>query len=264
MKANIRKSKDRQFLRMRAITGIVIILLICSNAFATLKVLWDISHGVDWGYAPNGSFQTLVENLESEGFSVDTSNSGFLVDDPLNYHVIVVCQGSAADSAYSPAEVKRVTDFVSNGGGLLIMGDNSDCLNEYIQPVASPFGISLGLSSIEPDDTYISTFADHLIFDGVSEIYMRAAGEICAVFPSNEIAWEEETGKALVAAGLYGNGRVVTLGDINLWAETEYYDRADNVLFSINTFEYLAIPEPATLLLLGLGGLIVRSKAVRD
>ena len=247
-------------MKKKRIAVIAVILCICSNAFGTLKLLWDISHGVDWDYEPSGRFQALVENLESEGFSVDTTSLGFLIDDPQDYHVIVVCEASAADSSYSSVEVDRITDFVSNGGGLLIMGDNTDCENENIQPVASPFGISLGLSYIEPSDVYTSTLADHPVFDGVSEIYMRAAGEISAVFPSNEIAWQEETGMALVAAGVYGNGRVVALGDINPWAETGYYDEADNVLFSINTFEYLAIPEPCTLLLLGFGAVMLRKQ----
>ena len=35
----------------------------------------------------------------------------------------------------------------------------------------------------------------------------------------------------------------------------EFCGDADNRVFSINTFEYLAVPEPATILLLGLGGL---------
>ena len=58
---------------------------------------------------------------------------------------IVVCLGSAWDSAYSTAEVNAITNYVGSGGGLLIMGDNTDCPNGNVQPVATPFGaISLG------------------------------------------------------------------------------------------------------------------------
>ena len=238
------------------------ILSFWSSTFADYRVLWDISHGgnpyID--YQPSGKFQPLVQNLAVHGFNVDTSIQGFLVDDPTGYDVLVVCLGSAFYSSYSSEEVNRIADFVNNGGGLLIMGDNPVVPNVDIQPVASAFGVTLGQSMILPYDTYTSNLASHPIFDGVNEIYMRAAGEISAVTFSNEVAWQEGTGKALVAVGAYGNGRVVTLGDINLWAETEYYDLVDNRIFSINTFEYLAIPEPSTLLMIGLGALFLRRK----
>ena len=231
-----------------------------SQQASSYGVLWDTSHGVYRDYEPSGQFQPLVQNLASHGFSVDTTSQGFLVDDPASYDVIAVCTGSAWNSTYSPAEVARIASFVSSGGGLLIMGDIPARASANIQPVASVFGISLRLSDITPYDTYSSNLSSHAIFDDVSQIYMRAAGEISAVAPSSEMAWQEATGKALVTVGTYGNGRVVTLGDNNVWGKTKYYDLADNRRFSINTFEYLAVPEPTTLLLLGLGGLTVVRK----
>lgn len=228
-----------------------------SLSMSNYTVLWDTSHGVFLDYQPSGRFQPLVQNLASHGFSVDATSQGFLVDDPAGYNVIVVCLGSAWDSPYSSAEVTHITDFVHNGGGLLVMGENTDCPNANIQPIASAFGVSLGLSTI-PDDTYTSNLASHKIFEGVTEIYMKAAGEILASSPSSELAWQEATGKALVAAGTYGDGRFVLFGDMNIFGESSFYDLADNRDFSINTFEYLATPEPSTLLLLGLGAVILR------
>lgn len=216
----------------------------------TYRVLWDTSHGVYPGYEPAGNYAALVSHLGGDGFAVDTTSAGFLVDDPAGYDVLVVCTLSAYDSQYTPAEVSRITTFVADGGGLLILSENTDCPNPNVQPLASPFGVSLGLSYITERDIYTSDLASHPIFDGVSQIYMRAAGEISAVAPSTELAWEEVTGQALGAAATYGSGRVVTLGDSNLWGRTEYYDLADNRQFSVSAFNWLAVPEPATLALL--------------
>jgi hypothetical protein len=245
---------------MKKLITICLVCISLTVAVNASTVLWDTSHGVFLNYQPSGAFQPLVQNLALHGFTVNTTSQGFLVDDPAGYNVIVVCLGSAWSSVYSPAEVTRITNFVNNGGGLLIMGENTDCPNANIQPVASPFGVSLGLSYITPFEVYTSNLAAHPIFDGVSQIYMQAAGEISASAYSSVVAWQEGTGKALVAAGTYGNGRVVTLGDYNIFAQNEYYDLVGNRQFSINTFEYLTVPEPATIALLGLGSLLTITK----
>jgi len=215
-----------------------------SSAF---QVLWDISHGVNGDYEPSGRFRHLVQHLGVHGFSMNTTSQGFLVDDPAPYDVIVVCGLSSKENIYTSAEVARIVGFVNDGGGLLIMGDNPDTSNWTIQPVASSFGVALEVSHISPYDTYTANLASHRIFNGISEIYMRSAGEISAVTPSFEVAWQEGTGMALVAAATYGNGRVVTTGDANMWGGTEYYNLVDNRQFSLNTFEYLAVREHATL-----------------
>ncbi|MHC4336840.1 MAG: DUF4350 domain-containing protein [Planctomycetota bacterium] len=227
-------------------------------------VLWDTSHGVvgDGDYQPSGYYQTLVQHLGDNGFTVDTTSDGF--HDPIDYDVIVVCLASAYDTAYTSGEVERILSFVNNGGGLLIMGDRQDRPgkdNEHIQPVADEFGIALGISNLEPLGLYTSDFADHPIFDGIGGIYMYAAGELAASSPASEGAWKEGTGEAIAAVAEYGQGRVVGLGDCSLWTVSDnwdYFHEADNPQFSVNTFEYLAVPEPATLLLLGLGCFFLR------
>ena len=228
----------------------------------TYRVLWDTSHGVHYDYEPAGRYGSLVSHLGDHGFAVDTTTGGFLVDDPAGYHVLVVCVGSAWDSQYTSAEVLRITQFVADGGGLLIMGENTACPNPNVQPVASPFGVSLGLSDIEPYDTYTSQLAPHPVFDAVDEIYVRAAGEISAAAPSIEVAWQEGTGKGLAAAARYGTGRVLMLADINTW-DSDYYDLADNRQFSVSAFNWLAIPEPGTLSLLALGALALTRRRKR-
>lgn len=233
-------------------------LVSASPVMGGYDVLWDTSHGVYLSYQPSGRYQGLVNHLGGYGFSVDSTSNGFLVDDPTGYDVIVVCVGSAWDTAYSAAEVSRIVDYVNAGGGLLILGDNTDCPNSNIQPVAAGFGIGLGVSHIFPMDVYTSDLAAHPIFNGVSEIYMRAAGEISAGGSPSLVAWQEGTGLGLVAAGTSGLGRVVAMGDMNTFAD-EYYGLVDNTLFSVNTFQYLAgeggpvVPAPGAILLGTLG-----------
>jgi hypothetical protein len=238
--------------------------ILVQTAFS-YSVLWDTSHGVagSGSYQPSGYYQELVQHLGDNGFTVDTTSNGFLADDPADYDVIVVCLASAIDSVYTTAEVLAIVSFVNDGGGLLLTGDRQTNPNSNIQPIADVFGVTLGISNLTPLDLDTSNFTDHPIFDGISEIYMYAAGDITASSPASAVAWKEVTGEAVAAVAEYGQGRVVVLGDSSLWATDttwDYFNQADNPQFSVNTFEYLAIPEPATVLLLGLSSLILLTR----
>jgi hypothetical protein len=259
---SIIRIKRNQILSLGTVVWVIVILAFRPTFVTATEytVLWDISHGVYGAakeYQPSGIFQPMIQDLKSYGFTVNTTNQGFLVDEPTGYDVIVVCLGSAWFTAYNSAEVTCITNFVNSGGGLLIMGDNPICPNANIQPVASVFGVSLGLS----DDIFgaTSNLSSHPIFDGVNQIDMLSAGEISASAPSIEVAWEEGTGKALVSVGTYGDGRVVTIGDLSTWSYL--YNSVDDRQFSINTFEYLAVPEPSILALLSFGAVMLRKKS---
>lgn len=256
--------------------GVILILfvLLTPSSLFSYTVLWDTSHGVyvsgtfgGDGYQPsqNGYYQTLAEHLSNNNFTVDITSDGFLTDDPAGYDILVVCLTSAFSSSYTSTEVDRIVDFVKDGGGLLIMGDRLGAPNANLQPVASKFGITLGLSDLSPYGILTSGHTDHPIFDGVDEIFMYAAAELSAEDPAFPVAWQEESGKDIAAVAQYGQGRVVALGDSTLWSWVDGYEErfytADNPQFAVSTFDYLAVPEPTTILILGLGAtLLIRKR----
>jgi len=270
------KMRAGKLIQMGAIL-ILSVLLTPSGVFS-YTVLWDTFHGIanSGQYQPSGYYQALSEHLGDNGFTTVTTTQGFLVDDPAGYDVIVVCLTSAFDSSYTPAEVDLIVDFVDDGGGLLIMGDRQSAPNANIEPVASQFGITFGPDVVPGYPNFYDVYTSeldfsHSVFSGFAtsnEIFMYAASELSVTGPAFPIARQEGTGKTIAAAAQYGQGRVVALGDCSLWSLSEsvfnswdYFHEANNPQFALNTFTYLAVPEPATLLLLGLGtALLIRKR----
>lgn len=256
------KQKNRRttfyHIHLKLILTLSFIVLITVQSPAA-SVLWDTSHGVYYDYYLNDSFSSLVENLGMAGFTVSaTSEGGFLSKNLNDYDIAVVSLASAWFSSYTSVEAEAIRYFVYNGGGLLIMGDNSGCPNSNLEPIASLFGISLGMSNLQDSRAYITMSDSHQILNGINQVYMQYAGEIASTAGLTELAWEEVTGKAVLVAGNYGNGRIVAIGDTSPF-DNEFYTFVDNKQFSINTFNYL-VPEPATLLLVSIGAVMTNRR----
>jgi uncharacterized membrane protein len=213
------------------------------GASATKNILWDTTHGVYLNYEPSGRYKGLVTLLNGKGYTVTTINNGILNNNLNQYGILVVNLGSAWNSQYTAAEVQAIKNFVQNGGGLLIMGDNTGTPNGNINPVSQAFGTTVGVSQLATDD-YITDFASHVLFNGVQTFYYRAGGEINSIAPSsNEIAWDSANKGVLSVKG--GNGKVVITGDIN-FAEDDYRGQYNNQRLTENIFDWL-VPMPSTI-----------------
>jgi len=199
------------------------------------NILWDTTHGVYLSYSPSGYYANLVTLLNAKGYSVTTINNGILNNDLSQYDILVIGVTSAWKSQYTNNEVNAIVNFVQNGGGLLIMGDNTYCPNQNINPVAQAFGTITGVS---PVDWYITNVASHPIFNGVSEFYMTAGGEVNSNTQSEEVAWDSNNKGTIVVYS--GSGRVVITGDNN-FADDRYRSKSNNQKFTENIFDWLAL-----------------------
>ena len=200
-----------------------------------IEVLWDVSHGVELDYEPAGRYSDLTAQLAAEGFHITTTDASVDTLDLSPYTVIVLAAGSAWFTPYTPSEVVVLKRFARDGGGLLIMTDNVD-VPDQLEAVTDAFLMKGNEDMIQPLDLFFTAFADHPIFNGVRQIYYRAAGTVQGDPPSLEVA-RTFLGEPVVVSvsGL----RVVLLGDINAF-ENEFKVLADNTLFASNVFAYLA------------------------
>ncbi|MBN1349287.1 hypothetical protein JXJ21_07750 [candidate division KSB1 bacterium] len=102
-------------------------------------ILWDKTHGVYAGYDPSNYFSEFTTTIKNLGYSIYTTTD-FGAADLSPFDILVVCVGSAWDSAYTSGEAEKIWRFVDSGGGLLIIGDNPYCPNANINPVARNSG----------------------------------------------------------------------------------------------------------------------------
>ena len=198
--------------------------------------LWDLTHGVYYGYEPAAQFSELVALLSGIGVGVSTTNAGVENVDLSSYSILVINVGSAVGGPYTAPEVEVIKNFVANGGSLLIMGDNSVAWPQNINPVAQAFGTTTGLSVISPLDLPVGNFVVHPIFAGVTTLFMRAAGEISGVIPSQEMAFAAPAEAVVTVTD--PPAHVVAIGDINIW-DNFYLNFNDNRKFAANVFSWL-------------------------
>jgi hypothetical protein len=199
------------------------------------RVLWDLTHALYfYGEEPFSSYSSLLDLLASSGYVVEWTVAGVDSLDLSRYDVLVVDVRSSYYSAYTPAEVAAIENFVFWGGGLLIMCDEVASSNANVNPVAGAFGTTCGLSNT---DALVTNLASHAIFASVGQISPQRAGELSAVPPSQLLAWDPG-GKGVVTVAGVG-GRVVVVGDSGLWNNTGL-GQPDNQLFAENTFHWLA------------------------
>jgi len=208
------------------------------------RVLWDLTHGVYLNYEPAGRFSRAARILFAEGFGVHTTTTSVASVNLSNWDILVVGIGSCVNGPYTAAEVSAIQAFVSNGGGLLVLGDNPSVWPDHIDPITQAFGTTTAVADIDPDDLFFSSFAPHPIFQGINQIYYRAAGELDGSPPSSEVAF---TSLSEPVVNVVNGLRVVITGDINVFDNT-YINNADNVPFLLNVFHYLGsggTPQPA-------------------
>ena len=249
---------------------------LCAPGFG-YTVLWDTSHGVAGassgvgGYqpGPGGFYYDLAEHLKND-FTVNTTSQGFTDTNLATTDIAVVCITSAFYSSYTDTQAERLAEFVSNGGGLLIMGThpflNNNNGNSNIRPVASEFGITLAAIGDASDEVHYTPDAlEHPIFagfTGTESIYMPAAGEITVEENGFAIVQESATGPIFIAGANYGTGRVIALGDFSMFSQVpnNTFGQYNNAEFALNTFNWLAVPEPATILLMATGFAFLRRR----
>ncbi len=242
------------------------------------------------GQEPN-DIPTFISDMQAGGYYVGTVDINEGIPACVNKIVVLGLKNNFhITSPYTAADGTLLNNWVSQGKGLMILGDFSSYADDT-QALTQAFGVTQGRNIISDSDNNDGgntwwpvfgpdNFAAHPILSSVSGFEILAGSSLAP--DSGTIVRTDDDGTAnpgdapVAIALSSGQGRVVIVGDTN-WL-TEYpladgYHKQDNKKVAMNTLAWLdfedqpgnSIPEFPTIVLpiaamIGLMFLIYRRK----
>jgi len=192
-------------------------------------VLFDQTHGTDY----IRSYYLWINSLENAGFIVNTHASGSITPEVLEgYNVLVIVQ---ARDLYTPSELSAMQRFVSDGGGLLVIGDDSPEIYTNLTTFA---GITWALGGVSGTTTDITM---HPVTLGVNSVYLACPIATMFVSGAAHDIIRDPSGDVMLAVSEYDCGKVIGFADENSLCDYSI-TMADNLLLACNMMEWLSYP----------------------
>jgi len=192
-------------------------------------VLFEQTHGAD----NIACYSMWITTLSERGFMTYVHTSGEITFDKLDdYDVLVIPQ---ADIPYLPSELSAIQNFVLDGGGLLVIGDNDPSIYTDLTSFAGITWASDKASGITTDITL------HPVTAGVYSVYLASPYSKMNVTSVAQDLVRHEKGGIMLAVSVQSFGKVIGFADENsLWDLG--IRGGDNVRLAYNMIEWLATP----------------------
>jgi hypothetical protein len=207
------------------------------------KVLFDNTHQCRPGAV--GDWGTYAQALAAAGVSVTQHTSGAITAAVLNQHHAFVI--AMARVSYTQSEKDAITNFVNQGGGLLIAQDFGNA------PWSPPTREILNLFGANDDNNTAQdptnndnnnptsivfdasrNFFAHPITNGISDFSVGATATLSGAGGWNPVVETDDDStpvrSPVLIARAFGQGRVVAIGDSNIWADHLIADRQNKDL----------------------------------
>ena len=238
---------------------------------------YEEGEGYDFAIAETAWYGTsvLAEHLREQGYKVGALSERPITSEVLTDADVLLVFEPSMGIPYTPSEILSIRTFVEQGGGLFLT-----CMNWRgeerptggTDPIARAFGVSFkdngGIqdsSSHYGDQLHIikiSISNEHDVTDEVSSYYFQGTyldeiGGALVLAESDEESWfdcygsdnwgddikqhDEESGPfPVLAAMVYGGGRIVFAGDAFSLVSNDWIDELDAERLVLNIIEWLS------------------------
>jgi hypothetical protein len=240
-------------------------------------ILFDLNHNEMLNIEDKdfSSFLTLIQNLNLKIKKVENKELTKKVLEDIDILVI----GNPINDYFSNIEIKEILDYIRIGGNLILISEyGGDYLQKTnLNDLAPNFGILFEknlIKAIHPSTKntsniiHIQTFPNKTILNSLREVIVGGA---CSLFlnkgaksilqTDNHGVWAEtynitsgewikdkEQQHILAAYSEFGQGKVIALGDIDIFSEDKNFgiNSVDNQKFLNNMFSWLLEPVKRT------------------
>lgn len=187
-----------------------------------------------WDDQANSGFSQLGDLFVKRGAKLTTITTSPTKESlkGVNVYIIVdpdTTSENPTPNYVSPADVKFLTNWVKNGGTLLLMSnDGPNCEFTHFNMLAEAFGFYFQPITLNPvvnhqwDMAAETNLPDHPLFKGVKKIYMKELAPIVLSLNAKPVL--KDKNHVLIAETQFGKGYVLAVGDP--WLYNEYIDHA--------------------------------------
>ncbi|MFH1756137.1 MAG: choice-of-anchor D domain-containing protein [Candidatus Latescibacterota bacterium] len=209
-----------------------------------VRIMWERAHGQE----STTNFTTIVDSLTAGGATVTEGLDALTPELLKDFDIYWTADMT---SAWSPADISVLSDWVLNGGKLLLGADNQPTLGAF-NSLFSGMRAGIEYSSTAITSFYATYIFPHSTTMGVDNLYYSSSNaRLSNVQEPAGILVNHPTGGSLGAYAALGRGRLVALADETVSNQDISGIDADNLLFGCNAIEWLAsgvdwsIAEPA-------------------
>ena len=193
-----------------------------------IHVLFDQTHGTD----NLALYSRWIADLTDRDYTVDAHTAGPITSSVLvDYDIFVIPQ---AHNSYSTAELSATQDFVSAGGGLLVIGDDYPYIYTDLTSFAGITWLGEGYGG------YTSDITPHPVTDGVTTAYFGSPVSCLSVESPAQDLIRDSYGYVMLAVSEIGRGKVLGIADENSIADGQI-GYADNFRLASNVIDWFTI-----------------------
>lgn len=165
-----------------------------------------------------GMLKEVLDSLNFEILSLTEMITSSCLE---NAHIFVIgAPESNSDAELTRDEINHIENFVRKGGGLLLIANSRTMFNppDWLNELANMVNIKFQEYHNHPQK-FLEIFEPHYISANLRQVKIGKIASVKASSPASLIAFTDTTKESVIAGAKLGLGRVLAVGDINIFTD---------------------------------------------